>query len=210
MKCYQCGGKISKQDIYCPNCGVLIERKNKAKLYATITILVISMGIGYIYLDVRNVKNEKSSDGSKNEETIVTELKTSNFPSRELLKEGFYLEYEENLNDLLGTVSINSWKVSLVNEDTILFEITYHTDTEYRVICNSFGKGESFSSLYQGEGSTNSIFPDETVMKFRIPKSVYMDDFTEGFNIVVTDNFNFTQSLETGSVRTKGSAVAVP
>lgn len=96
MKCYQCGGKISKQDIYCPNCGVLIERKNKAKLYATITILVISMGIGYIYLDVRNVKNEKSSDGSKSEETIVTELKTSNFPSRELLKEGFYLEYEEN------------------------------------------------------------------------------------------------------------------
>lgn len=210
MKCYQCGGKISKQDIYCPNCGVLIERKSKAKLYATITILVISMGIGYIYFDVRNVKNEKSSDGSKNEETIVTELKTSNFPSRELLKEGFYLEYEENLNDLLGTVLINSWKVSLVNEDTILFEITYHTDTEYRVICNSFGMGESFSSLYQGEGSTNTIFPDETVMKFRIPKSVYMDDFTEGFNIVVTDNLNFTNSLETGSVRTKGSAVAVP
>lgn len=208
MKCYQCGEKISRQDIYCPKCGVVIEKQNKAKLYVTIAILVISIGIGYIYFDTRNVKNEKASDESINEEKIVTELKTSNFPSRELLKEGFYLEYEENLNGLLGTVSIKSWKVLLVNKDTILFEITYHTDTEYRVICNSFGQGESFSSLYQGEGSTNAIYPDETVMKFRIPKSVYMDNFTEGFNIVITDNLNLGQ--ETGSIRTKGSSMAVP
>lgn len=191
MKCCQCGEKISRQDIYCPKCGALIKRHNKAKLCAIMAILVISMGIGYIYFDTRN-----------------SEIKTSNFPSYELLEEGFYLEYEEDLNGLSGTVSIDSWKVSLINEDTILFEITYHTDTEYRVICHSFGQGESFSSLYQGEGSANAIFPDETVMKFRIPKSVYMDFFTEGFNIMITDNLNVGQSMERGFIKTKRSGAA--
>ncbi len=224
MKCKVCYEEIRADDIFCPNCGARIEiteredrrihdqklikdkKGSRQKLLiGTLSVVFIMTAIGIVIFKNKDDQAPDETQMPSDQEEV--ELQHSDYPGKDLLKEGFYMNYETELDSLLGEVVIHSWKVSLLDSDTILFEITYETDTEYQVVCFNQGDGESYSTLYNGEG-LKTIYPDETILKFRIPKKAYLNTLTDGFSIVISSDMNIG-SGESGSIHTVGKRSAV-
>lgn len=221
MKCQNCGHELKKGDVFCTECGAKVpdfnqtvsklefetgakgKNKKKVLIISGIVAVLVLMLVGCLVLFVWN-KND-SSIGSDQPKHAKEKLVQGDYPSKELLNDGFYMNYETDFSDLLGNVQIFSWKVSMADSETVLFELEYQTDTEYDVVCFNNGQAESFSTLYESNGSTYKIFPNESVMTFRVPKDVYLNTLNEEFRIIITSDQNIG-SDETGVIYTVGKS----
>lgn len=229
MKCNNCNFSLKDDDLFCPNCGLKVEFEKEGKkieqenleytknkktevdntykkkpnrvVVVILSIILLNVIVLAIYLIFIKEGDTNGVPIASNKET--ESIKTYDYPNKEHLKDGFYLNFETDFKELIHEVEIRSWYVKLIDDDTVEFTIKYQSEANYSVACMSKG-ANSFSTLYEDNGSSNEITEDGDEIIFNVPLSIYASHLTDGFNIIVTDSFNIGAG-QTGSIHSIGS-----